>query len=84
MTTRDDIEAWLDDAPAGARWMMVMCDTFSHEDYPIYVDNAEQFWQRHDAATQNMGRLMESYDLHDSIPEQLCSARVMRLPPRPK
>ena len=36
--TRDEILAWFDRGAAlGATHMIVVCDTFSYEDYPVFV-----------------------------------------------
>lgn len=36
--TVDDISGWFDEAvKRGATHMVVMCDTFSYDDYPVYV-----------------------------------------------
>ena len=43
-TTKQVIRRWLKEAKAkGATHMIVVCDTFDHEDYPVFVmpgDNA--------------------------------------------
>lgn len=35
--SRDDIARWYDARPEGAMHMIVMTDTFTYDDYPVYV-----------------------------------------------
>ena len=38
MTTKHEIAQWFDRGVSeGATHMIVVCDTFDHEDYPVYV-----------------------------------------------
>lgn len=65
MTTQAEIGQWFDEGRAqNATHMIVMVDTFDHEDYPVYVffgQNAmEECLKRND---ENMQRVMECYDL---------------------
>ena len=82
MTTRDEISAWFDRGVAQkATRMLVVCDTFDHEDYPVFVftdkEALEQFEHYH---MKNMQKVMEVYDLRLSKSEQLSQHRVMHLP----
>jgi hypothetical protein len=37
-TTHEDIARWLKEGKAkGATHLIVVCDTFDHDDYPVYV-----------------------------------------------
>jgi hypothetical protein len=64
--------------------MIVVCDTFDHDDYPVYTNAGDEFWKKHDAVNgQNMQRIMEVYDLNKPWPQQ-SSGRVMNTPPRPE
>lgn len=83
MTTREEITDWFD---RGVRnnhdYLIVVCDTFDHEDYPVY-SSRENFWMeynRHNGT--NMQRIMEVYDLHGPRDEQLMEHRSMRIPTR--
>jgi hypothetical protein len=73
MTTKEDIKEWLDNAPKGTTHMIVVCDTFSHEDYPVYVKKSEDVRERTAYYGTNMQRVMEVYNLKKSIKEQLNS-----------
>ena len=36
-TTKEDIRIWLEEADEDDRYMLVVCDTFDHEDYNVFV-----------------------------------------------
>lgn len=79
----EDIAGWFERGKAQkAAYMIVVCDTFDHEDYPVYA-NATDFWTKHDAVNgQNMQRIMEVYDL--GMPwSQQTKGRVMNTPQKP-
>lgn len=65
MTTRAEIDAWKTRGRAkGATHMIVVCDTFDHDDYPVYVLPGERLADklaRYDGA--NMQRVMEVVEL---------------------
>jgi hypothetical protein len=75
-TTQADIRAWLTRTPKSATHMLVVCDTFSYEDYPVFVDASESV---HEVAMKNNGpnmtRLMEVYNLSMDIETQLAQDR---------
>jgi hypothetical protein len=63
MTTRVEISEWFDQGVAqGASHMIVMCDTFDHEDYPVFVDSVQEAHARA-SSPGNMQRVMEVYNL---------------------
>ena len=76
-TTKDDIRDWLERGKEeGARFMIVVCDTFDHEDYPVFVQQESYFKEveaRYDGT--NMQRIMEVYDLSMDFEEQLSQNR---------
>ena len=84
MTTKAEISEWFDDGlHFGSTHMLVVCDTFNHEDYPVHAtsaDDALRQFSRHDGP--NMQRVMEVYDLNADKAEQLAEHRTMRLPIR--
>ena len=76
-TTKDDITRWLHRGQEkGATHMLVVCDTFSYEDYPVFVMPDENV---RDEAEQNNGpnmtKLMEVYKLADDWQTQLDQRR---------
>ena len=84
-TTAEDIKGWFDDGvKQKADYMLVVCDTFDWEDYPVYCSTAE-YWKERKAHSANMQRIMESYDLHQSKDSQTGpGTRVDFYPPKPK
>ena len=79
MTTRQEISDWFDNGVRGhASHMLVVCDTFDWEDYPVYVHksaNAKDVWiKTHD---KNMQKVMEVYNLSLPKKEQLDQERTM-------
>lgn len=77
-TTKDDLRHWFDrGVKCGATHMIVVCDTFEHEDYPVYVDpdaDLHDVVKRHDE--QSMQRVMEVYDLKADREAQMSTPRV--------
>ena len=77
--TRDDIQRWFSRGVTdGARWMIVLCDTYDWSDYPVFY-NTEQAAVRRMRDPGNMQKVMECYDLHGSMNEQLGKRRAMAL-----
>ena len=73
-TTRQDLREWFErGVEDGATHMIVVCDTFSYEDYPVYVmpgEDARAKFNEH----QNPGKMssvMEVYNLSQDKEEQL-------------
>ncbi len=65
MTTKDMISQWFDNGiEEGASYMIVVCDTFDYEDYPVFVapDEDVDDKKRH-YANLSMQKVMEVYDL---------------------
>ena len=78
-TTKEDIRGWLTEAKKeGATHMLVVCDTFAHEDYPVFVKPGEDVraeakqYQR----GENMQSLMEVYSLKLDVEAQLNERRA--------
>lgn len=59
----------------GARYMIIWCDSFDHEDYPSYYIDLESaiYAKEHPG---NMQRYMESYDLSADMEIQLNKTRA--------
>ena len=77
-TTKDQIREWLYVAKSdGATHMLVVCDTFEYEDYPVHVypdeDLAEKANRLYD---ENMQKVMECYDLSTDMEAQLAEPRA--------
>jgi hypothetical protein len=69
MTTQKDIDGWVKEAGNNTSHVLIVCDTFSHEDYPVYVkktENLEEVKSRYNGA--NMQRIMEVIELNKKFP----------------
>lgn len=73
-TTKPDIYRWLQSARSqGKSHVVVVVDTFSHEDYPIYTDNPRAEATR----VQGTGdRVMEVYSVNQDWHHQLAEVRA--------
>lgn len=75
--TRDDIRTWLAQAKAqGASHLIIMHDTFDHENYPIYVKPTESARTIAHEKTGNMQRVEECYSMALDIETQLLEHRA--------
>jgi hypothetical protein len=87
MTSLEEIRGWYEAAKKnGSTHMIVVCDTFDHEDYPLGVyeriNGNEHCLREYDAHQGvNMQRVMEVYDIGLGWNAQ-SGGRVMNLPPR--
>jgi hypothetical protein len=63
--SKSDIEEWLADGQQkGASHLIVVCDQFEYEDYPVYVmpdESAKKLTNHYDSL--EMSKVMEVYDL---------------------
>jgi hypothetical protein len=86
MTSIADIRGWIAEGKQQkAAYLIVVCDTFDHEDYPVFVKNEKDFYKSYDSHNgTNMQRIMEVYDLRKPTePKLLGNKRVFDMPPRP-
>lgn len=77
-TTREDIERWFDRGVAsGHSHMIVMCDTFDHDDYPSFFTGTPEEARAYAEmkGREPMQRLMEVYHLRGDKALQLQSQR---------
>ncbi len=80
MTTREDIARMVDRAETKHTHMIVVCDTFDHSDYPVFVsedENVKDVIKKFDGP--NMQRVIEVYNLNIDIAEQVAAGRVYNL-----
>ena len=78
MTTKEDIRQWLKEAKKKkAHHMLVICDSFDYEDYPVFVVGDEDVNRviKEKCRNDNMQRLMEVYDLSMDLEKQLNEGR---------
>ena len=77
-TTKQDIREWLAQAKqAGATHMLVVCDSFDYEDFPVYVSkeqDVKKVYETNDNAL--MQKVMEVYNLSMDIELQLKEHRA--------
>jgi len=77
--THADITGWVTRPPEGTKFVVVVCDTFDHEDYPVHCETAEKC-RATVAKPGGMQRVMEVYDLSKDVPSQLREHRAWHLP----
>ena len=75
--SRKDIREWFDyGIKSGATHLIVVCDTFDYEDYPVWVKPEEDVHEKAAEFTyENMQRIMEVYDLRLDKDKQLNEER---------
>jgi len=75
--TRLNIMDWFQDGQSnGATHMIIMCDTYDHDDYPAYVMPGESAKDKADTlAKGSMQRVMEVYNLNKDMVMQLNQPR---------
>lgn len=78
MTTKEDIKGWLRRGAAeGATHLIVACDTFSDDDYPVFVPPGESVAEKAEEHNgKNMQEVMEVYDLSMDFGKQLAERRA--------
>jgi hypothetical protein len=77
-TTVDDLKEWFERGKSeGATHMIVVCDTYDWEDFPVYVtkdqDVGEELTKRNG---QNMAKVMEVYCLSKPFNKQKTNGRL--------
>lgn len=81
MTTKSEIREWLErGAKKNATHMIVVCDTYDWDDYPVFVsadENVSEAMKRYDRV--NMQKIMEVYNLGMDIETQLNEPCAMNI-----
>lgn len=77
------IAAWFaEGVEQGCSHMIVACDEFDWEDYPIFVKEPSQFYAEYDRVNgKNMQRIIEVYDLRMPWSAQV-KGKVFNMPER--
>jgi hypothetical protein len=72
-TTREDISNWFQEGVTqNATHLLIVCDRFSHEDFPDYVYVGQELSQRiYYWDCQDLFNVMEVYSLHLDLNKQL-------------
>lgn len=78
-TSQAEIRGWLLAGKSkNATHMIVVCDTYDHEDYPVYVLPGQDVRKEYDSLHwKNMQKVMEVYNLSKDIEPQLAQYRAM-------
>ena len=78
--TMEDIKRWIARGRANKQsFLIVMCDTYDFDDYPVFVEGDEEDCQQEYTTRSrggNMQTVMEVYDLRDGIDVQLKQHRA--------
>ena len=63
--TRQDIDGWFERGKADKQqFLIIACDTYDWDDYPIFCSNAKEFAEKYASHNEvNMQTIMEVYDL---------------------
>ena len=79
MATRAEIQRWFEDGVAQkSAYMVVMCDTYDWDDYPVYA--GDRSWaERLVKSPVSMQKVMEVYDLQDDMQRQMSMHRCNAL-----
>jgi hypothetical protein len=77
--SREDLERWFNAGiEEGATHMIVVCDTFDWEDYPVYVKPTESVAHRiDDFHKAEMQKVMEVYNLKKPFEGQKTDGRFV-------
>jgi hypothetical protein len=77
-TSRETLMEWFKrGVEQKATHMVVVCDTFDYDDYPVYVDEGESPQEAVKAHSGNMQRVMEVYNLKLPMnPQMIGGTRV--------
>jgi hypothetical protein len=72
MTQQNDIREWLELGKKDkATHLIVVCDAFSHEDYPVFVEPSQDVRKVESEHNGNMQRVMEVYNISMDWDSQL-------------
>lgn len=78
--SRQEISEWFDRGLKGKHsYMLVVCDTFDWDDYPVFTDTDDECLSKYDKPG-DMQTVMEVYNLKDDKESQMNERRCFRLP----
>lgn len=77
-TTKNQLRQWFDEGvEQNAAYMIIVCDTFDYEDFPVYVAQDENVRERHSVETAKpMQKVMEVYNLGLDREQQMTERRA--------
>lgn len=76
--TRADIQRWID-ARKDATHMIVVCDTYDYDDFPVYVEKDQDVYEHYqNMHGKNMQKVMEVYSFtgQHTIEDQMAERRA--------
>jgi len=84
VATKQDIRDWLNRETtfmgfrvSGCSHMLVVCDTFDYDDYPVWVAKTENVREVYDEMNSKpMQKVMEVYSYNHDLEEQLAEHRA--------
>lgn len=80
MTTVDEIRDWLkSERTKNCSYMMVVCDTYDYEDYPVYIQKGCDIEKEINQRNSQFSKVMEVYDLGKDIEKQLSEKRAWNI-----
>ena len=75
--SKQDIRDWFQrGVGGGATHMIIVCDTFDQEDYPVYVKPGEDPHEQAKDYRGEFSRVMEVYAMHLDMEAQLAEERA--------
>jgi len=77
--SKEDIKMWLQRGREnGSTHVIVVCDTYEHDDYPVFVKTDESAKDKADVFDgKNMQKVMEVYNLSMDVDSQLAQHRAL-------
>jgi hypothetical protein len=83
--TKEDLKRWFQEGvEKSATHMIVVCDTFDYDDYPVFVKRGENIEDKiAHYNDKNMQTIMEIYNLHSMTWEQQEHGRAFNKQPAP-
>lgn len=66
MAYLEQIQRWIENAPNNSTHLIVVCDTFNYEDYPVYSNNPQKTINEYNL--KPMQKVRELYSLKGKTP----------------
>ena len=79
-TSKEEIKEWVEEGKNnGSTHVMIVCDTYDYDDYPVYVQPEQDIREMLKAYSKDMQKVMEVYSMNLDIDEQLSEHRSFNL-----
>lgn len=82
-TSKTDILEWIIRGQQQDKdYLIVVCDTFSYEDFPVFCsrEKVKEKYREYSCSAKNMSKVMEVYNLKEDIGTQISQPRCLNLP----